>query len=255
MGSIMMWWTDEVALLKSQLQHKVGIFACDDYDIYSNKTVSLSDDYDTLVMNGSLTCKFGGKAHTALNQPIFQRFWDRIIENPKAWKNDWIVKVDADAVFFPDRLNKLLNAGWGQDGTIGTVPYAVWLNNCYLGLHGPIEVFNKHAFGQYNTNKTSCNDLRHDYPQEDAWLGACFEKIGVAKVNAYNLLMESKWACNERPASRDNKPPCYDQQVSFHPFKNVHDWFKCYDQAKRVSWSTPWGLVGEKPNPDNHHHA
>jgi len=253
----MLWWTYEVGLLKQHLKHKVGIFACTEWAVYSNKTVSLGKhDGKTLhsnVMNGSLKCKFGGKAHTALNTQIFRRFWDTLKKNPKSWRNDWIVKADPDTVFFPDRLREMLTYRWKDKQ--GVPGYAMWLNNCQLGLHGPIEVFSKQAFGVYHSKKDMCDDLTEDYPQEDAWLGACFKKTGVGKMDAYNLLLEWKWACNERPSSKDNKPPCYAQQVSFHPFKSVKTWFQCHRQAKTMTWSTPFYPIGEAPSSENHHHA
>jgi len=255
--SIMLWWTYEVDLLKEHLKHKVGIFACTEWAVYSNKEVSLGNqDGKTLhndVMNGSLKCKFGGKAHTALNTPVFRRFWDALQINPKSWRNDWIVKADPDTVFFPDRLREMLTYRWKDSQ--GNPGYAMWLNNCQLGLHGPLEVFSKQAFGVYHKKKDMCHDLTDDYPQEDAWLGACFGKTGVGKMDAFNLLLEWQWACNERPSSRDNKPPCYAQQVSFHPFKSVKTWFQCHRQAKTMTWASPFYPISEPPSEMNHHHA
>jgi hypothetical protein len=255
--SIMLWWTYEVGLLKEHLKHKVGIFACTEWAVYSNKTVSLGkEDGKTVhsdVMPGSLKCKFGGKAHTALNTPIFRRFWDSLKKNPKSWRNDWIVKADPDTVFFPSRLTEMLKNRWKK--AEGSPGYAMWLNNCQLGLHGPIEVFSKQAFGLYHKKKNMCDDLTVEYPQEDAWLGACFKKMGVGKMDAYNLLLEWQWACNERPSSADNKPPCYAKQVSFHPFKSVKTWFQCHRQAMTMAWSTDFFPIGEPPSGNNHHHA
>lgn len=256
--SIMLWWTYELGLLKAHLRHKVGIFQCEDAAVYTNKEVALSDEdhNETVysdVMNGSLKCKFGGKAHTALNTPIFRRFWDRLLVDKRSWMHDWIVKVDPDAVFFPHRLKEMLQDRWKD--TQGKPGYAIWLNNCYLGLHGPIEVFSKQAFGVFKGKQDECADLAKKHPQEDAWLGACFEKIGVGRMDAFNLLMEWKWACNERPASRDGKPPCYDKQVSFHPFKSIDTWFKCYDRAEKRTWNKPIYAISEKPNSHNHHNS
>jgi len=267
--SIMLWWTYESDLLKAHLRHKVGIFACDMWAVYSNKNVSLSDEDErpvylnaqlnltkqaySDVMNGSLKCEFGGKAHTALNTPIFRRFWERLLVDKRSWSNDWIIKVDPDAVFFPSRLKEMLRDRWKD--TNGKPPYAIWLNNCYLGLHGPIEVFSKQALGVFKGKKDECADLAKKHPQEDAWLGACFEKIGVGRMDAFNLLLEWKWACNERPASRDGRPPCYDKQVSFHPFKSIDTWFKCYNTAKKGTWSKPFWAVSDKPSSQNHHNS
>jgi len=258
--SLMLFWTYEVDMLRSHIASpdKVGIFGCDEWAVYSNKTVWLNkttggkgDDVFSDVMEGSLAAKVGGKYHTALNTPIFRRYWDRIIKDPKSWRNDWNVKVDPDAVFFADRLKDLLKS-WKPGGV---VDYAVWLNNCQLGLHGPIEVFNRHALGVYNKNKKKCDKVAEKHGQEDVFLRACFKELKIGMVDAFNLLFESEWACNERPSSREMRPPCYDRQVSFHPFKTVKSYWNCYSQASRMWWREPMFVISEPPSKSNHHHA
>mmetsp|Transcript_46478 Transcript_46478/g.107264 ORF Transcript_46478/g.107264 Transcript_46478/m.107264 type:complete len:529 (+) Transcript_46478:56-1642(+) len=256
--SLMLPWSYEVGMLKSHLAHgSVGIFGCDDWAVYSNKRVQLreaSDGQEELfcdVMNGTLRAKIGGKFHTALNTPIFRRFWARIVEDPRSWKNDWIVKLDPDAVFFADRLKEMLRSRWPG----GVAPGAAWLNNCQLGLHGPIEVFNQKALSVYKEKSDDCTEVAKRHRQEDVYLAHCFAALGVERVDAFNLLLESEWACNERPSSRDNRPPCFDQQVSFHPFKSVTSYFNCYNRAKKMWWALPMRIVSEEPGPQNHHHA
>merc|ERR1719446_347023 len=97
-------------------------------------------------MNGSLKAKIGGKFHTALNTPVFQHYWSHLIKDGRAFKHDWTIKVDPDCVFFPDRLTEMLKNTYGAKGQ---PDHAVWLNNCQLGLHGPIEVFNAKALRVY----------------------------------------------------------------------------------------------------------
>lgn len=253
--SIMMWWSYEAGLLRAQLNKKVGIFACDDWAVYSNKSIQIRGGENPVyndVMKGELSCKFGGVAHTALNTPIFKRFWDQILQDERSWRNDWIVKVDPDAVFFPSRLREMLLNRWQK--TKGKADIAQWLNNCQLGLHGPIEVFSQEALAEYRDNKEECDTLDEPFPQEDAWLGACFQKIGVAKMDALNLLLEWAWACNERPASFDDKPPCFDHQVAFHPFKTIETYFKCHKRAASRRFYSPLIALSEWPSSRNHHH-
>merc|ERR1712110_582673 len=114
--------SDEVSLLKSQLSHgDVGIFACNQWAVYSNESVVLSPGPPRVLLTdvfaGTLKCKVGGPWHSALNTEIFVRLWDKVLQDPRAWSNDWTVKVDPDAVFFPDRLHRMLREKWPPAGT------------------------------------------------------------------------------------------------------------------------------------------
>jgi len=250
--SLMLFWTYEVDMLRSHLAKKVGIFACDDWAVYSNQTVELAPGTQNSVMAGSLKAKIGGKYHTALNTPVFRRFWWQLIKDGKAWKHDWIVKMDPDAVFFPDRLKEMLANEYPPKGSPNA---AVWLNNCQLGLHGPIEVFTTEALGIYQDRVADCDEVAKKHGQEDVYLDRCFTALGVVKVDALNLLLESEWACNERPSSSSDMPPCYDRQVSFHPFKTVKSYFFCHDRAAKMSWRRPLYINSVAPSKRNHHHA
>mmetsp|Transcript_7393 Transcript_7393/g.16881 ORF Transcript_7393/g.16881 Transcript_7393/m.16881 type:complete len:560 (-) Transcript_7393:78-1757(-) len=262
--SIMMPRSSEVELLKAHLNHaegKVGIFACDLWSVYSNERVELGRDeagrpIHNSIMNGSLKVPFGGRAHTALNTPVFRRFWSQVITDGKVWAADWIVKVDPDAVFLPMRLKDMLRNKYPESGTTST---PVYLNNCHLGLHGPIEVFNRAALGSYKNAeaKHQCDWVANAHPQEDVFMDKCFQTTGVQKLDAFNILLEWKWACFERSSSRDNRPPCFDNQVSFHPFKTVKSYFKCYNRAMSQveHYKKPMLPVGELPSPANHHHS
>jgi len=256
--SIMLPWSYEVDMIKSHARRGCGIFNCTGWAVYSSERIKLKDgatedeDLYNDVMEGSLKAKVGGKFHTALNTPVFVRFWKKLIADGKVWDYDWVIKVDPDAVFFPDRLTEMLKSLYQPHGT---TERSVWLNNCQLGLHGPIEVFNTKALRSYadGANET-CGPVAEEHGQEDVYMSECFQALGVPKVDALNLLLEADWACNERPSSKNHLPPCYDQQVSFHPFKSVESYFKCYDRAVKMSWSLPMTVHSVPPSTANGHH-
>lgn len=256
--AIMLPWTYEVDMMRSMYERQCGIYECDAWAVVTNKKVALKKgdtEEDTVyadIMNGSLKAKIGGKFHTALNTPVFRRFWLWIMDDGRAWKYDWTIKVDPDCVFFPNRLRGMLINEYKPHGVAGK---AVWLNNCQLGLHGPIEVFSKQALGAYKDSHGACDEVAEKHGQEDVYMRHCFMKLQVPKVDAFNLLLESEWACNERPSSSTNMPPCYDRQVSFHPFKSVTSFFNCYDRAVKMQWSTPLYFNSVPPGPNNAHHA
>jgi len=256
--SLMLPWNYEVDMMRAHAERKVGIFQCDRWAVFSNERLKLKDgdtpeeDLYTDVMNGSLKAKIGGKFHTALNTPVFVRFWQKVIDDGRAWSYDWTVKVDPDCVFFPYRLKEMLRNEYKPSGTPDA---AVWLNNCQLGLHGPLEVFSKQALGAYKDSHGACKAVAKKHGQEDVFLRHCFETLELPRIDAYNLLLESDWACNERPSTSTGMPPCYDRQVAFHPFKSVRSYFNCYDKGAKMHWNTPLYFNSVPPGENNHHHA
>jgi len=100
----------EVSLARQQHARKAGIFACDGFVLYSNLTLYL-DSAGTMATKriaGDLSAPYGGKWHIALVADIFVKVWAAIGAAKKYTNYDWVAKVDADTVFFPERLRALL---------------------------------------------------------------------------------------------------------------------------------------------------
>lgn len=242
----------EVGLVRAQAKAHVGIFTCDEWAVYTNTTIDLGNGRSTDVMAGSLDAPRGGSFDTALNTGVFIRFWAAVNEDSRSTKHEWIVKVDPDAVFFASRLKELLRLTFQPQGVAGKAAY---INNCYLGLHGPIEVMTKEALAQYKAGAHQCDPDAVEHGQEDVFLRHCLDRLQIEKVNAYNILYEEDWACNERDATRDARPPCFSHQVAFHPYKSEDAYFECYRQAASQEWALPLYPIKEEPASYNFHHA
>jgi len=110
--SLMLPFGYEPKLLLSHQKKKVGIFACNDWGIFSNSTVLLDTKKPSPVkvnlLNFSLAVPYGGKWHTALNTGVFNKVWAEIVRRGEYLQHDWVVKADPDSVLFPDRLLELL---------------------------------------------------------------------------------------------------------------------------------------------------
>jgi len=247
----------EISLLREQYARgKLGLFACNEWAVYSNTSMRLSPKNETPVLrtaliNGSLSAEVGGSWSTALNTEVFIRFWDTVMADPKAWTCDWIVKIDPDAVWIPRRLRVLLQTRQGPLGQ-PEPETGFWLNNCYLGLHGPIEVLSTRALRTYNASRASCR--RGDVAkigQEDYFIRECFKMIGIQQVDAYNLLLESDFACGEHASAPGPKPPCFAPQVAFHPFKSVNTWMRCHHEAANHPWALPAVPATDPPSDAN----
>jgi len=90
----------EQGLLAMQHQRSTSIFACEEYAIFSNASMTIAPGVETHLVNTSLACQFGGEFGTALNLDIFREVWKAVVQETRYNLHEWTVKVDPDAVFF-----------------------------------------------------------------------------------------------------------------------------------------------------------
>jgi len=218
----------ELDMLKWQHEHKASIFTCDGYGVYSNKHVTIAPGVKSIIVDSDLKCEYGGDSGTALNAWIFIAVWKAVIDDGSYKNFDWVIKVDPDAVFFPDRLGLILK----------DYPKKGYLNNCKYGMHGPIEVVSSDAM----------NMLAQDYARswdgkapkkcvtgpdfglwgEDMFLDQCLSKVLEVKPRPLEprLMCEAHCDC----------PAWYwctngTDRVSFHPFKSPEAYAICMGNA------------------------
>lgn len=218
----------ELGLMAKHYQMNAGIFACDEYTIFSNVRMEIAPKSNvfTSVVESSLHCSAGGEFKTALNAAIFLAVWTKVMRVGRFRYHDFIVKVDPDAVFLPSRLRPILHK-------VIEEPNGVYFNNCQFGLHGPIEVFSKNAILNWGNGAAKCIVHFHELCNGPCWWGEdilmdqCLERFLKAKrLNNYNLLVEDH--CDPPPNWRS----CTDTRfVSFHPFKDVEEWADCHETA------------------------
>jgi len=123
--SLMLPFGYEPGLLKAQKDRGVGIFACNEFAVFSNSTVLLDKEVpapvDVTLLNFSLAVPYGGKWHTALNTGVFNGVWTEIVSLGNYRMHDWVVKADPDSVLFPKRLVQLLQYRKPMDQVMNTV--------------------------------------------------------------------------------------------------------------------------------------
>lgn len=210
----------ESGLVALQLAKGWGVFACDGNAVYSNKTFRLQPEdspqtLTTRVIDTDLYCPFGGEFGTLMNTPVFIKLWEQVIADGDFRVYQWTVKVDADAAFLPQRLQRLLS-GPELRYPDPQADFGVFINNCHYGLHGPIEVLTRRALDVYAEGSFACDTP----PQEDVYIQGCLSKLGVRQVDEFDLLAE------EHCDSRDWKQ-CTGPQIAFHPFKDIPEYSRC----------------------------
>lgn len=155
------------------------------------------------------------------------KLWRQVWLDGKFRFAAWTVKVDADAVFFPQRLRDVVgnaaHAG-AQEGN------GMFSSNCEFrnSLHGAIEVLSRRALEVYATrNWPHCPRPM----QEDYYLHECLVYLGVKVMKDFNLLTE-KYCTSDYEG-------CTSARVTFHPYKELHSYQACMDTSERYGqW---WG--------------
>lgn len=216
----------ELELMDTQLRRNTGIFACDEYSVFSsiNREFGNVTRVQTEVVASSLDAPTGGIYNMSLNTEIFLVVWRRIFKDGLYEKHDWTVKVDPDAVFFPHRLRVRVKSREAVRNA--KLTQGVFLNNCRIGNHGPIEIVSRIGMEVFKQGVDKCvkkNWAPFDEIGEDVFTRRCWRHLGVKPLDDFHLLSEIN--CFENPT------PCTSGKVVFHPFKTPSTFQKCYGEA------------------------
>jgi len=233
-------------LIKQQYERgQVGIFDCDEWAVYSNTSFVLSHQptqmWATSLPGGPLATDGDIKDRKHIETKLFVRLWDQILKSSGALSHDWTVKVNPDTVFFPQRLRSLLREKWAPSGKSGD---KISLRHCYNSIvplypdhGGPIEVFSQQALRELDQHRGSCARAEPtDKGEFVGYKGLCRDHFESKPVDAFNLLSESMFACNDTNDAGDTHPACFDPHVAFHPFRSVDSFFECRKWAISHHW-------------------
>jgi hypothetical protein len=236
----------ELELLRQQYQRRISIFACDQWGIFSDAAADLAPGIPfTEVQDVEGDFHFAKRKHagTWINTGLFTQVWKAIQAEGKWASADWVLKLDADAVFVPARLKHKLKS---QPVTAA----GIYLENCKkvdYGYFGNLEVFSHQAFSTLLANFVGCKkdpeinwkvgveNGKYGPMGEDLFAQACMDKHGVRRVEAFDITTDGACPADRYPGhekDREFKPNCaWTATPAMHPFKTVDDYFKCYDET------------------------
>jgi hypothetical protein len=164
---------------------------------------------------GDITCEKGSWG-SWVNTKIFATAWETIIKDGRYKRHDWIVKVDPDTVFFPERMKAHLRGAQGSQ--------MWWLKNAVgYPTIGALEVFSRAAVETYGErrNEPQCRD-RMIGSAEDQYICQCMSSFGAWPWKDTNALQHMKGnQCTDA------------SKIAFHPFKEVGLYESCANQAMR----------------------
>lgn len=214
----------ELELMSIQLDRSLGIFDCDKYAVFSNarRQIGHTASAYTEVIEGSLEAPLGGLYNMSLNTDIFLKAWRHIFRDKVYLRYAWTVKVDPDAVFFASRLRSRVARVQDLAGD----EHGVYLNNCRIGNHGPIEVISHRGMVVLSEGLGTCTDENvapTEESGEDVFARRCLRRLGVKARDDFELLSEIN--CFENPT------PCISGKAVFHPFKSERPFLQCVAEA------------------------
>jgi len=164
------------------------------------------------------------------NTNVFINVWNQIHQDGRYAVHDFTVKVDPDAVFFPDRLKQHL---WKLRPPPNT---AMYLTNCNFKFRfmGSLEVLSKKAVDAYIANQALCSKhIGHD-GGEDFYMKTCLDAIGVGHMDDPTLLRD-RYDSDSFPGQLivNTTSECNDGwAVAYHPHKFWEWWRQCHDVAQ-----------------------
>jgi hypothetical protein len=236
--------TEELETLQYQFSKGLSIFACEEQDVFADVEVEVGPGLQTIkVVDAENDFHFAKRKETGawVNTGMFTQVWKAIASGGKSSSADWVVKVDADAVFVPSRLSKKLQ-------TQLVPPSGIYLENCkYVeyGYFGNLEVFSKAAFSTLTAKIDDCKadskinwkvgvkNGKYGPMGEDLFAQACLDKLGVRRIEAFDITTDGACPADRPIDQQKNKkwtPTCaWTATPAMHPFKKVADWIKCHD--------------------------
>lgn len=236
----------EPDMMRRQLAEGAGIFACDDYDIFSNEPyagrgttfwhpddeveadVPLVPVYMGVGPLGRLETipfkpTYVGQSmdSTAGNTELFLRVWHMVRNKGHYQLADWTLKVDPDAVLVPNRIRNILKPYVGEK---------TYIVNCdkpgmAAMMFGSVEMLTREALQEFFNREQECTgSLDWKVWGEDYFLGKCFDMLGVTRTNQFTAVQDG--VCKGVDCSAQDAG-------AFHPMKDVESWMSCWWQASQ----------------------
>lgn len=195
--------SSEVALQYAAEARGAGIFACDAWKVH---TAWPAGTFDT--PEGVFSANVG----------VFIHIWKEVFVDQIYKSYDWLVKVDPDTVFLPQRLRERL---WAFEVIAHE---AVYFKNTWtsFGFLGPIEILSQAAVLRLaSIDLTVCPAI--DTEGEDGWLHDCMEDhAGIDARQDGNIL----YGGCQVDACGDST------YVAYHAYKDPDSWNSCADRLR-----------------------
>ena len=190
----------------------------------------------------------GARVQLVSNTPIFLAAWRSLFDTGTLFEHEWVVKVDADTVFLPDRLKDWLPAA---------IPDPMRVSNCLVPIAantpdksltiGAIEVINVAAARAYQLAMDECEESVPLDHGEDHFLHQCASD----DWQVFDDAAASKGMVMDPACETSFKAGCALDSVSFHPYRDLEEFELCHNETKKITSqqkkdaAESWTAVGD----------
>lgn len=197
--TVLKWSSFEGALALNFKSKGLGICACNEHAFIDRLMPASSSNVDGFI-----------------------QAWEKVKQDGRWEHHDWTVKVDSDAVFFPERLR------WHLKRLRTPRASFVYLRNTGSEPHllGVLSVLTTQAVRLYFERSQDCKKHILSMFGEDFWLLSCLEGLGVGYQSDYHLLDDQAKAIENCTS---------DRVVAFPMNRKVDEWNTCH-KAAAASW-------------------
>jgi len=257
-------------LIETQLKIKTGVFACDEWRVFSDVKVGLSLDGTVQTIqvsedNPGDFCQqkrkaFGGWGEgQCVNTPFYRKVWQKLAaekDDPAMaarsyYSKSWLVKADPDVVFIASRLQQKLAA-------IKVPKEGLYVEHCRevsYGFFGSLEVMSKTAAVILFQNMETCYNGEVNWKgsklaQQYGWYGEdllaqkCMDRHGAKKIWDFGLVTDGTCQASRPDGQKENKKWIPDPETcrtsgtpAYKPLKYSKDYFACLSAITQVKYS------------------
>jgi hypothetical protein len=220
----------ELEILKKQLFRRTGVFACEEYAIYSDHSspqqVGVAPDGSEIrsVVIPPITQQInnlqGGSP--CVGTQTMLNVWDMVHKDGRYKRHQWVLKVDPTAVFLPDRLKDKVKK---QSDLAERSGFFVTTCERFNTIAPSLEVFSVHALSKfYGRNQWQCTvDQIQQFPCEESFMTQCMDVLGAKRLTGLQLAGDPH--CEAAPCTDDKRA------LFTNHFQDPAEWFKCFNEA------------------------
>eukprot|EP00930_Biecheleria_cincta_P060905 TRINITY_DN46488_c0_g1_i1.p1 TRINITY_DN46488_c0_g1~~TRINITY_DN46488_c0_g1_i1.p1 ORF type:complete len:355 (+),score=47.79 TRINITY_DN46488_c0_g1_i1:37-1101(+) len=211
---------------------------CDRHAIYSNVSMPFRQDETIAAIRGPAQVDIQSTIFGPIadNWPVFAQVWRYIAQSGPYRSADWIVKVDPDTVFFPERVRRVLSrlpTLAAQEPTVITNPCRpplVLVNGCFFG---GMMILSRGVVEQYLAHEKICDlVLASTHIAEDGYMHRCAAEHMAAKQVVLEGLIYAGYKYDQQCEAKDADSSSA-WLSAFHPFKTVEAYRNCLRKASR----------------------
>ena len=215
---------------------------------FEDETAAESDAAEAVAAEKAAQAEDGVRIALFSNTPIFLAAWRSLFDKGTLFNHEWIVKVDADTVFLPERLKDWLPVATPDPMRVANCQVPIAANTPDASLtFGALEVINVAAARAYQLALDECEATVPLDHGEDHFLHECASE----DWEVFSDAAESRGMVMDPACTTSFEAGCEFDSVSFHPYQDLTEFELCHNESKKVSWqqkkddAESWTAAGE----------